>query len=285
VNHGAPRAASPLPEERSQGRTVAAITSTRNPRVRELAGLATARTRREQGRHLVEGPHAVGEALIAGVVEEVLVVAGDDDLSAFGDLPSIPDEVRVTTMAPHVLDRLADTTTPQGILAVCRTRHATLEAVVGRGVLVVLHAVADPGNAGTILRTADAAGAAGMVLTEGSVDPFGPKALRAAAGSTYHLPVVTGVGLPALLAACRARGQRVLALDGAATTEVFALERDRDPVALVVGNEAHGLPAEVVAAVDGTVAVPLYGRAESLNVAAAAAVAIYAAARSRAAEG
>ncbi len=257
---------------------VDAITSTRNPRVRALAGLASAGTRREQGRHLVEGPHAVAEALTAGVVEELLVVA-DADLV----LPPVPAEVRVTHLAPHVLERLADTTTPQGVLAVCRTPQATLEDVVGTGALVVLHAVADPGNAGTILRTADAAGAAGVVLTDGSVDPYGPKALRAAAGSTYHLPVVTGVDFPAVLAACRARGQRVLGLDGNATTSVFVLEIDDAPVALVLGNEAHGLPAEVAAELDGTVAVPLYGRAESLNVAAAAAIAIYAAARSRAA--
>jgi RNA methyltransferase, TrmH family len=257
--------------------TVDAITSTRNPRVRELAGLASARTRRTLGRHLVEGPHAVGEALAAGVVEELLVLAGEDPL-----LPAVPAAVQVTPVAPHVLARLADTATPQGILAVCRTPRTTLEQVVGRGVLVVLHAVADPGNAGTILRTADAAGAAGVVLTDGSVDPYGPKALRAAAGSTYHLPVVTGVDFPALLVACRAHAQRVLALDGSATTSVFALEDDDAPVALVLGNEAHGLPAELAAAVDGTIAVPLYGQAESLNVAAAAAIAIFAAARSRA---
>lgn len=256
--------------------TADAITSTRNPRVRALASLSSARTRREVGRHLVEGPNAVAEALAAGVVEELLVVA--DSVP-----PAVGVGVRVTQVAPHVLERLADTTTPQGILAVCRTSRASLADVVGVGVLVVLHAVADPGNAGTILRTADAAGAAGVVLTEGSVDPYGPKALRAAAGSTYHLPVVTEVAIATLLDACRAHGQRVVGLDGAATTSAFVLEDDHAPVALVLGNEAHGLPAEVASRLDGTVAVPLYGRAESLNVAAAAAVAIYAAARGRAA--
>lgn len=254
--------------------TADAITSTRNPRVRALASLSSARTRRDEGRHLVEGPNAVAEALAAGVVEELLVLPDTDP-------PATPVDVRVTPVAPHVLERLVATTTPQGVLAVCRTPRASLADVVGVGVLVVLHAVADPGNAGTIVRTADAAGAAGVVLTEGSVDPYGPKALRAAAGSTYHLPVVTGVGVAALLDACRAHGQRVVGLDGAATTSAFVLEDDHVPVALMLGNEAHGLPAEVAAQLDGTVAVPLYGRAESLNVAAAAAVAIYAAARGR----
>lgn len=249
------------------------LTSTRNPRVRELAALSRARVRREQGRHLVEGPHAVGEALAAGVVEELFLVDGDP-----GEL-TVPPEVRSTPVAAHVLERLADASTPQGVVAVARTPSATLDEVVGRGLLVVLHAVADPGNAGTILRTADAAGAGGVVLTTGSVDPYAPKTVRAAAGSTYHLPVVTGVDLAAVAAACRARTQTVLGLDGTADRSVFELEAERRPVALVLGNEAHGLPAELHDHLDGLVAVPLFGRAESLNVAAAAAVAIYAAAR------
>jgi RNA methyltransferase, TrmH family len=272
-----PRAGTTRAGEASPAASTEPITSVRNPRVRALAALAVdARTRRTEGRHLVEGPHAVGEALAAGVVEELLLAIGAPPL------PSVPDGVRITPLAPHVLERLADTTTPQGVVAVCRTPQAELADVVGRGVLVVLDAVADPGNAGTILRTADAAGAAGVVFTAGSVDPYGPKALRAAAGSTYHLPVVTGVDVAAALAVCREHGQRVLGLDGAATASVFDLERDAEPVALVLGNEAHGLSPAVAGEVDGTVAVPLYGRAESLNVAAAAAIAIYAAARSRA---
>jgi RNA methyltransferase, TrmH family len=254
-------------------RTSDALTSTRNPRVRELASLSRARVRREQGRHLVEGPHAVGEALAAGVVEELFVVAGEH-----ADL-DVPPEVRVTPVTAHVLERLADATTPQGVVAVARTPVATLEEVVGRGLLVVLDAVADPGNAGTILRTADAAGARGVVLTSGSVDPYAPKTVRAAAGSTYHLPVVTGVEFAAVAEACRTRGQRVLGLDGTAERSVFDLEASSAPVALVLGNEAHGLPSDLVGHLDELVGVPLFGRAESLNVAAAAAVAIYAAAR------
>jgi RNA methyltransferase, TrmH family len=253
-----------------------ALTSMRNPRVRELAALSRGRVRRERGRHLVEGPRAVAEALAAGVVEELFVLDGELGLLAER---AVPPGVRITPAAVHVLERLADTTTPQGVIAVARTPAATLEEVVGRGLLVVLHAVADPGNAGTILRTADAAGAAGVVLTIGSVDPFAPKTVRAAAGSTYHLPVVTGVELGTVAATCRAGGQAILGLDGTAERSVFELEGCRTPVALVLGNEAHGLSAGTTAELDGLVAVPIHGRAESLNVAAAAAVAIYAAAR------
>ena len=248
------------------------ITSTRNPRVRELATLSRSRVRRERGQHLVEGPHAVAEALRAGVVEELFVVAG-----GLADVV-VPPGTTTTEVADHVLERLADTTTPQGIVALARSATVPLADVVGTGLLVVCDAVSDPGNAGTIIRTADAAGAAAVALTAGSVDPFSPKAVRAAAGSTYHLPLVLGVDLAEVASACRAAGQRVLGLDGSATASVFDLQAGTGPVALVLGNEAHGLSPSAVGVLDDLVAVPIHGRAESLNVGAAAAVALYAAA-------
>lgn len=247
------------------------ITSTRNPRVAALAALSRSRVRRERGEHLVEGPHAVGEALAAGVVRELLVV--DGDLKGL----TVPDTVPVTAIHEHVLERIAGTRTPQGIVAVAATRLAVLDEVVGRGLLVVLHAVSDPGNAGAIVRSADAAGAVGVVCTPGTADVFGPKTVRAAAGSTYHLPVVAGVGLGVLAAACRGAGQRVVGLDASATGSIEALHTHTGPLALVVGNEAHGLPDDAAEHLDEVLAIPIHGRAESLNVAAAAAVALYAA--------
>lgn len=248
------------------------ITSTRNAHVRELARLSRPRVRRERGRHLVEGPNAVREALRADLVDEVL-------LTPDAALPDGSAHVPVTRVADEVLSRLAETATPQGIVAVVRTPAATLDEVVGAGLLAVLHEVADPGNAGTILRTADAAGATGVVTTVGSVDVFGPKAVRSAAGSTYHLPVVTDVPLAELAATCRDAGQRMLGLDAGGAMSVVDLEVPSGPLALVLGNEAHGLPASARQHLDALVAVPIHGRAESLNVAAAAAVALYAAAR------
>ena len=215
----------------------------------------------------------VQEALAAGVVEEVFVTA-----EAAGEL-RVPDGVPVHEVAEHVMRRLCDAATPQGVVAVARTELARLEDVVGRGLLVVLHEVADPGNAGTILRTADGAGAVGVVVSPDSVDVHGPKAVRAAAGSTYHLPVVADVGLDEVLEAARTAGQRLYGLDARASVSVFVLEREQPPLGLVVGNEARGLSAEALGALDGSLAVPLWGGAESLNVAAAAAIALYAAAR------
>jgi RNA methyltransferase, TrmH family len=252
---------------------VTAITSTRNPRVRELAALSRTKVRRERGQHLVEGPHAVAEALRAGLVLEVFAAPGT--LEQHPEL-AVPAEVPVTEVATHVVERITDATTPQGVVALASSRETPLSEVVGDGLLVVLDAVSDPGNLGTVVRTADAVGATGVVVSAGSTDPYSPKAVRAAAGSTYHLPLVVGVELPEVVAACHDAGQRVLGLDGAATTSVFDVNLSDGPLALVLGNEAHGLDPLTVEQVDALVAVPIHGQAESLNVAAAAAVAMYA---------
>jgi len=218
----------------------------------------------------------VGSALDAGVVEEVWATEAGIALleragRRAGDLPLVP-------VADHVLERVADTRTPQGLVALATTPRTALDDVVGRGLLVVLDAVADPGNLGTIVRTADAAGASAVVLTVGCADVFGPKAIRAAAGSTYHVPVVDEVEVASLATACRSAGQALVGLDGRADRTIEELEVFGTPLGLVLGNEAHGLAPATVALIDGTVAIPLRGHAESLNVAAAAAIAIYAAA-------
>lgn len=251
-----------------------AITSTRNARIVEVAKLHRRRTREATRRYLLEGPNAVREGLAEGVVEELFVTS--DLVEEYRDAPVAP-----TLVAEHVLERLADTRTPQGVVAVAALQAAPLEAVVGRGVLVVLHEVADPGNAGTVVRTVDAAGGAGVVLTPGSVDPHNPKAVRASAGSVTRVPVLTDIPLGEVAASCRGVGQRVVGLDPGASETVFGLEADQAPVALVLGNEAHGLDDAARAFLDAVVAVPLYGGAESLNLAATAAIAVYAAARGR----
>jgi TrmH family RNA methyltransferase len=247
------------------------ITSTRNPRVRAAAALARGRERRSQGRHLVEGPRAVGEALAAGVVVEVLTTP-DRGVDLV-----VPDGVALTLVADHVLDHIADTASPQGIVAVAHTRPASLEDALTGDLVLVLDGVADPGNVGTTVRTGDAAGADGLVVIAGSADPFGPKAIRAAVGSTYHLPLAVDVQLADVLAACRSGGRRTLGLDASARRSVFDLAPDDAPLALILGSEAHGLSAPD--ALDGLLAVPIAPRAESLNVATAAAVAAFTASR------
>lgn len=257
------------------------LTSTRNPRVRAARGLHRSRERRATGRHLVEGPRAVAEALAAGVVEALYLDAGQAAaLTTTWRLSPPVDrtEVEVQHVTPEVLAAMCDATSPQGVVAVARTEPADLHGV-GSGVVVVLDRVADPGNAGTVLRTADALGAAAVVLTAGSVDPYAPKSVRAAVGSTYHLPVVTGVTLAEVAAHAHATGRRLIGLDAGGRAGLEVLRAADGAVTLVLGNEAHGLDPADGLLLDEVVAIDLDPRAESLNVAAAAAIAIHAATR------
>jgi TrmH family RNA methyltransferase len=171
--------------------------------------------------------------------------------------------------------------TPQGIIAVCRTLDVHLSAALqGDPRLVVCCAqVRDPGNAGTVIRCADAFGADAVVLSEGSVDAYNSKTVRASAGSIFHLPLVTGVGLEEALAGCRDRGLQVLAADGSGDVDLDQLRVAGDlarPTVWLMGNEAWGLPADELRLADQVVRVPLYGAAESLNLSTAAAVCLYA---------
>ena len=147
--------------------------------------------------------------------------------------------------------------------------------------MAVLANVRDPGNAGTVLRTADAAGADGVVFAAASVDPYNSKCVRSSAGSLFHLPVVVGVPLAEAIARLRAAGLQILAADGSASQLVDSADGPdlSRPTAWLFGNEAWGLPDDLLALADAPVAVPIYGRAESLNLAAAAAVCLYASAR------
>lgn len=242
------------------------ITSTSNQRVRAAAALARRRDRVAQGRFLLDGPNAVADALADGVVEELYVT--EEQLPAWQGL-----SVQPTLVADHVLEKLATSRTPQGVVGVGRIDAATLDDLPDRGLVVACHSADDPGNVGTIIRVADAVAAAGVVLCAGSADPWGPKAVRAAAGSLTHLPVVHGVSTEELLVAGRERGL-VIALDGAGTVDVDDVPVDL-PVTLLAGSEAHGLPDEVLAECGIVAALPIWGRSESLNLAAAVAVAAY----------
>jgi TrmH family RNA methyltransferase len=257
------------------------ITSPSNPAVRAARKLARPSSRaRAEGRFLLEGPEGIREALAAGHAPDSLL-ATERAAARHAGLVNLARQrgAQVAMVAEPVLAALAATTTPQGLVAVLPSVLKTLDELPPAPRLVcVLAEVRDPGNAGTVLRAADAFGADAVVTTRGSVDPQSPKAARAAAGSLFHLPVVAGVAWPEAAAALRGRGLRLVGADphAAATVATAPLE---EPVALVLGNEAHGLPAAVAADLDLTVRVPLAGRAESLNLAAAAAVLLYETAR------
>jgi RNA methyltransferase, TrmH family len=188
--------------------------------------------------------------------------------------------VPVRVVTDRVLSALADTQHPQGIIAVCHQRPASLAAVLGGQprLLVVLDCVADPGNAGTIVRTADAAGADAVVFTGDGADPFGPKSVRASAGSVFHVPLVIVSDIAETVATIRDAGLAILATDPHASTSLIDVgPRLVDGTAWLFGNEARGLGSNP-AQPDARVRIPMAGRAESLNLAAAAAVCIFASA-------
>ena len=194
--------------------------------------------------------------------------------------------VRVSPADAQALAALTETVTPQGVVAVGRHLHTDLATVLSAEptLVVVLAGIADPGNAGTVLRTADAAGAVAVVFPDGSVDPYNGKCVRASAGSLFHLSLVRGGTAEAAVAALRQAGLAVLAADAHGAEDLDDLAesgRLADRTAWLFGSEAHGLPAELAAAADARVRVPIHGRAESLNLAAAAAVCLYASARAQ----
>ncbi len=178
---------------------------------------------------------------------------------------------RVFDLAPGVLERVADTVTPQPVLAVVGFAPELLEDLPVMGRVLVLADVRDPGNAGTMLRTADAAGVDAVVTTDGTVDPTNPKCVRASAGSLFHLPVVRGGRAPDALGTLRDRGLRLVGTVVHGGTDYDAFDWLR-PHALVFGNEAGGLEPALVDRLDDLVTVPMAGRAESLNVSVSAAV-------------
>ncbi len=240
---------------------------------------------RERARSfLAEGPQAVKEALRQpGVVTEVFVTGqGRTRHRDLADCAAAAGAA-VHEVSGEVMAELAQTITPQGVVAVCRFVDVPLAALLGRSprLVAVLVSVRDPGNAGTVVRTADAAGAAGVVFAAASVDPYNAKCVRSSAGSLFHLPVVAGAALPDVITGLRDAGLQVIAADGSAS-QVLDGAGGPDlarPTAWLFGNEASGLPDSVRQLADAAVAVPIYGQAESLNLAAAAAVCLYASAR------
>lgn len=261
------------------------LTSIRSPRVKAARRLAKRAFRSRDRRFLAEGPQAVREALaLPGTLTELFTTAEAEARHAELVLAAEAAGVPVLRVSGEIMAELAQTVTPQGLLAVCTFVDTSLESVLAAepGLVTVLAHVRDPGNAGTVLRTADAAGSEAVIFTDASVDPYNGKCVRAAAGSTFHLPVVVGPRFDTLMPALRAAGLTVLAADGAGERTLDeAIDEGllARPTAWVFGNEAWGLPEEILGQVDDVIRVPIYGRAESLNLATAAAVCLYASAR------
>lgn len=250
-----------------------ALLSSQNARLVAARRLTRRSARRETGRFLAEGAQAVRAALAAHAVAELFATA--EAIERHPDLTA--DAARISAKDAAAL---SETVTPQGLVAVCRRVDVPLDSALAAAALVaVLVEPNDPGNVGTVVRTADAAGADAVVVA-GGVDVYNGKAVRASAGSLFHLAVVVDVAAEDVLAA--AAGFVTLATSGAGTVDLDELI-DSDtlgaPTLWLFGSEAHGLSKPVLAGADRTVRIPIRGRAESLNLAAAAAICLYASAR------
>lgn len=250
----------------------------RTPRVVAARALTRRAGRGKAGRFLAEGAQAVREALRwhlggRGVVHEVFAVSMPGDLAML----AVEAGVRVSAVTERAAAGLSETVTPQGVVAVCDLVDVPLaDALSGTPRLVaVLAGVSDPGNAGTVIRVADAAGADAVILAGHAVDPHNGKCVRASTGSLFHLPVARAT-VEETVGGCRAAGLRLVAADGHADDDLTGDPGLAEPTAWVFGSEAHGLPGDVVAALDRALRVPVYGEAESLNLATAAAVCLYA---------
>lgn len=258
------------------------LSNPRADRIKQVAALAgrSASSRERAGLFVVEGPQGVRELVRhrPDLVRDVYVTDG-----AAHAWPEIVSEALAADLFVHPMtDDVSQAMSgdSQGVLATARMWDvARLEVPAGVSLVAVLADARDPGNAGTVIRAADAAGAGLVVLAGQSVDVFNPKVVRSTAGSLFHVPVVRGVSVEDAVAALRAAGLRVLAADSGGEAELSpTMDGLAAPTAWLLGNEAHGLSPEQVALADSSVRIPIRGAAESLNLATAAAVCLYASA-------
>jgi RNA methyltransferase, TrmH family len=262
------------------------IDNPRSPRIRAVAKLHKREARSSTGLFLLEGPQAVAEALAYRAELVVELYATPTALERYSDIgqAAVDAGVDVEFVTEKVLESMADTVTPQGIVAVCNQFPTSLKDVI-RGkldgtppqLLVILEQVRDPGNAGTIVRAADASGADGVIFSGRSVDLYNPKVVRASTGSLFHLPAAVGAELETVIGRCKEAGIQVLAAD-IKGEDLLQVRREGVlvlPTAWLFGNEARGLTDEQLALADRVVTVPNYGFAESMNLATAASVCLY----------
>ena len=249
------------------------LTSVQNPTVKAARALQTREGRVQSGMFLCEGEHMVAEALQWNAEAVQTVYVAEDRYDAYAALLTKAEKAEVLQVSAHVLEAISQVRTPQGIAATVRL-PAPADAAVPGARVVLLEAVQDPGNVGTILRTMDAAGFDACLLAPGCADPFSPKALRATMGAVFRVPVATVPDAAQAAAALAACGYAVLAsvLDG----EDFYRRSPLPPqVCLLVGNEGAGLTADTAAAATHRYRLPMRGGAESLNAAVAAAIFLY----------
>ena len=249
------------------------LSSIKNPLIQAAKTLQHKAARDESGLFMCEGEHMVGEALSNAPASVTAVLVDDTRLDRYAALLAVAQDTQVYAVPPHVLAALSQVKTPQGVAAIVQKPAPAALAALGERV-VLLENVQDPGNVGTTLRTADAAGFTGVIITDGCADPLSPKALRATMGSVFRVPVHVAPSAPQAAQALAALGYAVVAsaLDG---QDFYARATLPQRVCLLVGNEGAGLTDAAKAAATHCYRLPMRGGAESLNAGIAAAIMMY----------
>ena len=260
------------------------ISSSRNPVIKEIKSLKNRRDREERGLYYVEGLRIVEEALKenADIAEMAVSEEFASDLRNAGLLSKIEAlNVKTHLFTPKLFNEITDTETPQGILAIMRIRKHELKQELNKtGLYVVLDSIRDPGNMGTIIRTADAAGFSGVILSKGCVDVYNPKVLRSTMGSVFHMPVYQAGDISETVKFLKSNGIIIYVSHLEGKASIFEADMSSG-AAIIIGSEAEGVCEELIALADLPVKIPMPGRAESLNASVAAGIMMYEAVRQR----
>lgn len=259
------------------------ITSSANPLVKRIRSLADKKARRREGCFVVEGQQPVWRAAESGWQIDTLVISPEliTNHAANAMIQQLErDGVRVASLSADLFARLSERDGPAGIMAIVRSRTVALPNVQENDLWIILHRIHNPGNLGTIIRTADATGSAGIVLCGDSTDPFDPVAVKASMGSIFSVPIVIERDFGLVRNWADAQGLRLVGTSGYAEADHWGF--DWTPATgILLGNEGDGLPDELLAVADATVRIPMTGTAESLNLGVAASVLMYEAKRGR----
>jgi TrmH family RNA methyltransferase len=254
------------------------LQSPQNPLIKEAINIKEKRSRYRHEAFLIEGQHLIESALDTGAeLKQVFFTEGFKDKALLRRLAE--KGVNMIEVTDRILLKLSDTETPQGILAIASYKPLELDDIEIKGIAVVCDGIQDPGNLGTIIRTADATGSDAVILLPGTCDAFMPKALRASAGSIFNIPVIYEKR-EKISGHLRKKGVKICAMTPDAKESVFDVDLS-PPIAFVFGNESRGISPELKKASDIRLKIPITGRAESLNVASSAAVCLYEALRQR----
>jgi RNA methyltransferase, TrmH family len=244
------------------------IESTKNPQVKQWKKLLTKKEREKTGLFIIEGFHLVEEALKSGVRIVEIILEEKKEIPTNWSVDNIP----ITLVTEEIIKAISDTETPQGIAAVCK--QFTYEQINwGKANVLLIDAVQDPGNVGTMIRTADAAGIDAVILGEGCVDLYNPKVIRATQGSLFHLPIIRGN----LREWIKTLKEQQVHIYGTALEngEDYKQVEPNEPFALLVGNEGSGVNKDLLQLTTKNLYIPIYGKAESLNVAVATGILLY----------